>query len=60
MRLAFSFFTPIETDRIAGMVAKRFGLQKQEFRELNEVTPEEFEYGTELEKQILKSLGENV
>ena len=56
LRLAFSFFTPAEMDRLAGKVAKRFGLRGREFAQLREVTAEEYAYGKALEKKILSGM----
>ena len=55
LRLAFSFFTPAEMDRLAGMVAGKYGLKRGEFRELSQVTDEEYAYGRELEARIWQS-----
>lgn len=57
LRLAFSYFTPVEIDRLAGKVAGMYGLKKQEFKELKEVTEEEFSYGRSLEGEVLKVMG---
>ncbi len=56
LRLAFSFFTPAEMDRLAEKVAKRFGLRGREFAQLREVTAEEYAYGKALEKKILSGM----
>ena len=55
LRLAFSFFTPAEMDRLAGMVAGKYGLKRGEFGELSQVTDEEYAYGRELEARIWQS-----
>ena len=57
LRLAFSYFTPVEIDRLAGKVAGMYGLKKQEFKELKEVTEEELSYGRSLEGEVLKVMG---
>lgn len=56
LRLAFSFFTPVEMDRLAGLVAGKYGLRRQEFQELTQVSDEELAYGRELEAEVLKYL----
>ena len=53
LRLAFSYFTPAEMDRLAGRVAGMYGLRKQEFKELRAVSAEELRYGKALEKRIM-------
>lgn len=55
-RLAFSYFTPSEIDRIAERVAGLHGISGRRFQELKAVTPEVFNYGVELEKQIFAVL----
>ena len=57
LRLAFSYFTPVEMDRLAGKVAGMYGMKKQEFQELREVSAEELEYGRALEKRIMERIG---
>lgn len=57
LRLAFSFFTPAEMDRLAGLVAGKYGLKIREFEALSEVTEEEYSYGKELEERLWQSLG---
>ena len=54
LRLAFSFFTPAEMDRLAGKVAGKYGLRGKEFAELKEVDAEEYSYGKALEERILQ------
>ena len=56
LRLAFSFFTPVEMDRLAGLVAAKYGLRRQEFKALAQVSDEELAYGRELEAEILDYL----
>ena len=54
LRLAFSFFTPAEMDRLAEKVAKKYGLRGSEFVDLKEVTAEEYAYGKAMEAKILE------
>ena len=56
LRLAFSFFTPAEMDRLAGKVAGKYGLRGKEFAELKEVDAEEYSYGKALEERILQKI----
>ncbi|MCR4598155.1 MAG: DUF5682 family protein [Acetatifactor sp.] len=53
LRLAFSFFTPAEMDRLAAKVAKKYGLRQSEFENLKAVSAEEYAYGKALEERIL-------
>lgn len=55
LRLAFSFFTPTEMDRLAGKVAKKYGMHTGEFADLKEVSAQEYAYGRALEAKILES-----
>lgn len=57
LRLAFSFFTPTEMDRLAGKIAKKYGMQSKEFAQLKEVSAQEFAYGKALEEKVRSSLG---
>ncbi|MBR4731551.1 MAG: hypothetical protein IK081_02180 [Lachnospiraceae bacterium] len=54
LRLAFSFFTPTEMDRLASKVARKYGLKTAEFEDLKAVSAEEFAYGKALEERILQ------
>ncbi len=54
LRLAFSFFTPTEMDRLASKVAGKYGLKTAEFEDLKAVSAEEFAYGKALEERILQ------
>ena len=57
LRLAFSYFTPMEMDRLAARVAGKYDMTKREFAGLHEVSAEEYEYGQMLEQKILKYIG---
>lgn len=48
-RQAFGYFTPLETDRIAGKVAGLHGVKKQELLRGRKVSPLEYEYGERLD-----------
>ena len=54
LRLAFSFFTPTEMDRLASKVARKYGLKTAEFENLKAVSAEEYAYGKALEERILQ------
>ena len=56
LRLAFSFFTPAEMDRLAAKVAKKYGLRQSEFEELKAVGADEYAYGKALEERILRAM----
>ncbi len=55
-RLAFGYFTPVETDKISGRVAALYNVGQQTFENLKNVTPEESRYGKELEKYVLERM----
>ncbi len=50
LRLAFTYFTPAEIDKIAGSAARLHGKEKKDITELNEVLPEWYEYGRQLDE----------
>lgn len=49
LRQAFGYFTPLETDRIAGKAAALHGVKKQELLQGRVVSLEEYEYGEALD-----------
>lgn len=49
LRMAFGYFTPLETDRIAGRAATLHGRKKRELLTGRKVSPEEFAYGEMLD-----------
>ena len=49
LRMAFGYFTPLETDRIAGRAAALHGRKKRELLTGRKVSPEEFAYGEMLD-----------
>lgn len=57
LRLAFSYFTPVEIDRIAGRIAGKYNMTGEQFKQLHEVSNEEFAYGKELENKVLQLMG---
>ncbi len=56
LRLAFSYFTPMETDRIAGRAAALHGVTGREILRRRAVSPEEYAYGRELDAYIERRL----
>ena len=60
LRMAFGYFTPLETDRIAGRAAALHGRKKRELLTGRRVSPEEFAYGEALDayaKERILSVG---
>ncbi|MEH2958003.1 DUF5682 family protein [Candidatus Merdisoma sp. JLR.KK006] len=49
LRMAFGYFTPLETDRIAGRAAALHGRKKRDLLTERRVSPEEFAYGEALD-----------
>ncbi len=58
LRMAFGYFTPLETDRIAGKAAGLHGVKKQQFLKGRVVSPLEYEYGEVLEAYALERMQE--
>lgn len=56
LRQAFGYFTPLETDRIAGKAAALHGVKKQELLLGRVVSLEEYEYGEALDAYAAKGL----
>ena len=50
LRMAFTYFTPSETDRIAGMAAGLHGKKGEDLMRLGEVMPDWYGYGRELDE----------
>lgn len=57
-RLAFSYFTPVEIDKISERVASLYNIGQQAFESLKNVTPEENRYGKALEEYVLERMKE--
>ncbi len=55
-RIAFSYFTPAEIDKLGGKVAAMHGMEKSKFKKLQQITPEVFNYGKSLEEQVLDAM----
>ena len=58
LRLAFGYFTPLETDRIAAKAAALHGKTKRGLLEGRLVSPEEYAYGEALDRFALSRLEE--
>lgn len=56
LRLAFAYFTPSETDKIAKKAAALYGKTKKELMDLKEVLPMDYSYGKSLDSFALKYL----
>ncbi|MCM1172062.1 MAG: DUF5682 family protein [Clostridium sp.] len=56
LRIAFGYFTPTEIEKIGGVVAGMYGMQKQEFNRLADVTPEQYQYGVELDQYVVEMM----
>lgn len=52
LRMAFGYFTPLETDRIAGRAAALHGKKKRDLLTGRKVSPEEFAYGEALDAYV--------
>ena len=57
-RMAFGYFTPLETDRIAGKAAALHGAKKQELLHGREVSPFTYAYGEQLDAYAACRIGE--
>ena len=58
LRMAFGYFTPLETDRIAGEAAELHGVRKKALLSGRKVNPLEFEYGQQLDAYGRKRMEE--
>lgn len=58
LRMAFGYFTPLETDRIAGNAAALHGVNKKELLTGKMVSPLEFQYGEQLDQYGRKNMWE--
>lgn len=58
LRQAFGYFTPLETDRLAGKAASLHGIKKQKLVGGRKVTPSEYEYGELLDAYAIQGLEE--
>ncbi len=56
LRQAFGYFTPLETDRIAGKAAAIHGAKKQELFKGRAISPMEYAYGELLDAWALKKM----
>ena len=60
LRLAFGYFTPMETDRIAGQAAALHGKSAGELLHGRMVSPEEYAYGERLDGYIRRRMEEEI
>ena len=58
LRQAFGYFTPLETDRLAGKAAALHGVEKQKLIGGRKVTPTEYEYGELLDAYAIQEMEE--
>ena len=58
LRMAFGYFTPLETDRIAGEAAELHGVRKKALLSGRKVNPLEFQYGQQLDAYGRKRMEE--
>ncbi len=58
LRMAFTYFTPSETDRIAGMAAGLHGKKGEDLMRLWEVMPDWYGYGRELDEYASAAMHE--
>lgn len=58
LRMAFGYFTPLETDRIAGKAAAFCGVKKQDILRGGEVSPFTYEYGELLDTYAVSRMEE--
>ena len=56
LRMAFSYFTPLETDRIAGKAAALHGVNARQLLKGRKVSPLEYQYGEMLDAYGLKEM----
>lgn len=57
LRMAFTYFTPRETDKIAGMAAELHGKQRGDILEREEILPEWYSYGAEMDAYVKGKMG---
>lgn len=57
LRMAFTYFTPAETDRIAQMAAGFHGKGREDIMERKEILPEWYAYGRELDIYVRQCMG---
>ena len=56
LRMAFSYFTPFETDRIAKKAANLHGAEAKQIQKGRMVTPLEYEYGELLDSYVMQQI----
>lgn len=60
LRMAFAYFTPMETDRIAAKAAALHGESKKELLSGRKVSPLEYEYGEQLDAYAVRRMQEEL
>lgn len=60
LRMAFTYFTPTETDRIASMAAELHGKKGKDIMERGEILPEWYAYGKELDDYAAQAAGRSM
>ncbi len=58
LRMAFTYFTPRETDRIAAMAAGLHGKGRQDIMERKEIYPDWYAYGKETDACVRERMGQ--
>lgn len=56
LRMAFAYFTPSETDKIAGRAAKFHQKTREDIMEREEIFPEWYSYGKELDAYVWETM----
>ncbi|MBQ9990899.1 MAG: hypothetical protein IJP31_08155 [Lachnospiraceae bacterium] len=56
LRMAFTWFTPLETDRLAGKAAALYGKQGKDILRARPIRPEEYAYGEQLNRYVSEKL----
>jgi len=57
LRMAFTYFTPREIDRIAGLAAGLHGKSRADIMERSEILPEWYSYGKEMDAYVRECMG---
>ena len=60
LRMAFTYFTPRETDKIAGMAAGLHGKKQGHILEREEILPEWYSYGVEVDEYVENKMNLNL
>lgn len=60
LRMAFTYFTPRETDKIAEKAAELHGKKQRDILEREEILPEWYAYGAEVDAYVMAEMNRNV